>query len=73
MLSLAETTIEGLYTFTTVCNFVWELQIWTTFFRPELVRQCLERLLKKLGLDYVDLCIIHMPIAMKVSFRFLCP
>uniref|UniRef100_A0A8C8W345 Estradiol 17 beta-dehydrogenase 5-like n=1 Tax=Peromyscus maniculatus bairdii TaxID=230844 RepID=A0A8C8W345_PERMB len=48
-------------------------KIWNTFLRPELVRQCLERSLKKLGLDYVDLCIVHFPFAMKVSFEFLCP
>ncbi|CAO2595136.1 Aldo-keto reductase family 1 member C15 [Lemmus lemmus] len=35
------------------------------FYTTKLVRQCLERSLKKIGLDYVDLCIIHTPIAMK--------
>ncbi|XP_070247334.1 aldo-keto reductase family 1 member C15-like isoform X2 [Myotis yumanensis] len=39
--------------------------LWCTFFRPELVRPALERSLKKLQLDYVDLFIIHVPIAMK--------
>ncbi|GAB1297889.1 Estradiol 17 beta-dehydrogenase 5 [Apodemus speciosus] len=46
-------------------DLFYTTKIWSTFFRPELVRQCLERSLKKLGLDYVDLCIIHIPIAMK--------
>ncbi|XP_036044036.1 aldo-keto reductase family 1 member C15 [Onychomys torridus] len=46
-------------------------KIWTTFLRPELVRQCLERSLKKLGLDYVDLCIIHFPVAMKPGEELL--
>ncbi|CAO2595117.1 Aldo-keto reductase family 1 member C15 [Lemmus lemmus] len=46
-------------------DLFYTTKIWTTFLRPELVRQCLERSLKKLGLDYVDLCIVHTPIAMK--------
>ncbi|CAO2595105.1 Aldo-keto reductase family 1 member C15 [Lemmus lemmus] len=46
-------------------DLFYTTKIWTTFLRPELVCQCLERSLKKLGLDYVDLCIIHAPIAMK--------
>lgn len=46
-------------------DLFYTTKIWTTFFRPELVRQCLERSLRKLGLDYVDLCIIHMPTAMQ--------
>ncbi|CAO2595133.1 Aldo-keto reductase family 1 member C15 [Lemmus lemmus] len=50
-------------------DLFYTTKIWTTFLRPELVRQCLERSLKKLGLDYVDLCIIHTPIAMKVSVQ----
>nr|XP_008507177.1 PREDICTED: prostaglandin F synthase 1-like isoform X1 [Equus przewalskii] len=41
------------------------LWLWATFLRPELVRPALERSLKKLRLDYVDLFIIHAPIAMK--------
>ncbi|XP_054446795.1 aldo-keto reductase family 1 member C15-like isoform X2 [Pteronotus mesoamericanus] len=39
--------------------------VWATFLRPELVRPALERSLKKLKLDYVDLFLIHIPIAMK--------
>ncbi|CAO2595129.1 Aldo-keto reductase family 1 member C15 [Lemmus lemmus] len=46
-------------------DLFYTTKIWMTFLRPELVRQCLERSLKKIGLDYVDLCIIHTPIAMK--------
>lgn len=46
-------------------------KIWNTFLRPELVRQCLERSLKKLGLDYVDLCIVHFPFAMKPGEELL--
>lgn len=40
-------------------------KLWCTFFRPDLVRPALERSLKKLQLDYVDLYIIHLPIALK--------
>ncbi|XP_041486721.1 aldo-keto reductase family 1 member C15-like [Microtus oregoni] len=46
-------------------DLFYTTKIWNTFHRPELVRQCLEESLKKLRLDYVDLCIIHSPIAMK--------
>ncbi|XP_068843425.1 prostaglandin F synthase 1-like isoform X3 [Capricornis sumatraensis] len=40
-------------------------KLWCTSFRPELVRPALERSLKKLQLDYVDLYIIHFPLALK--------
>lgn len=43
------------------------LQLWCTFLRPELVRPSLEKSLKKLQLDYVDLYIIHFPAALKVG------
>lgn len=52
-------------------DLFYTTKIWTTFLRPELVRQCLERSLKKLGLDYVDLCLIHIPIAMKPGEELL--
>ncbi|XP_047281120.1 aldo-keto reductase family 1 member C8 isoform X2 [Homo sapiens] len=53
----------------------YTIKLWATFFRAELVHPALERSLKKLGPDYVDLFIIHVPFAMKVSFCFslLCP
>lgn len=35
-----------------------------------MVRPALEMSLKKLQMDYVDLFIIHIPAAMKVSFSF---
>ncbi|KAG3257770.1 hypothetical protein H1C71_027493 [Ictidomys tridecemlineatus] len=41
-------------------------KLWSTFLRPELVKSCLERSLKKLHLDYVDLYLIHFPVALKV-------
>nr|XP_012421841.1 PREDICTED: aldo-keto reductase family 1 member C3-like [Odobenus rosmarus divergens] len=40
-------------------------KLWTTFRCPELVRPALERSLKALRLDYVDLFIIHLPLAIK--------
>lgn len=43
------------------------LQLWATCFRPELVRPTLERQLKQLQMDYVDLFLVHLPTPMKVS------
>nr|XP_020010609.1 aldo-keto reductase family 1 member C13-like [Castor canadensis] len=40
-------------------------KLWCTFHRPELVQPSLERSLKKLQLDYVDLYLIHYPVPMK--------
>ncbi|XP_043740220.1 dihydrodiol dehydrogenase 3-like isoform X3 [Cervus elaphus] len=40
-------------------------KLWCTFLRPELVRPALEKSLKTLQLDYVDLYIIHFPLAVK--------
>ncbi|XP_076729094.1 aldo-keto reductase family 1 member C4-like isoform X3 [Callospermophilus lateralis] len=40
-------------------------ELWSTFHHPNLVQSCLERSLKKLRFDYVDLYLIHFPIAMK--------
>lgn len=50
------------------------LQLWATHFRPEYVRPALEKSLKKLQMDYVDLIIMHLPVPMKVSiwFSLLC-
>ena len=40
-------------------------KLWNTFHRPEHVRAACERSLRDLGLDYLDLYLIHFPIALK--------
>ncbi|XP_025119877.3 dihydrodiol dehydrogenase 3 isoform X2 [Bubalus bubalis] len=40
-------------------------ELWSTSLRPELVRPALEKSLNNLQLDYVDLYIIHFPVALK--------
>ncbi|XP_006141403.2 aldo-keto reductase family 1 member C15 [Tupaia chinensis] len=46
-------------------DIFYTTKLWATFHRPELVQPALERSLKKLQLDYVDLFLIHVPVAMK--------
>ncbi|XP_055970691.1 aldo-keto reductase family 1 member C15-like [Sorex fumeus] len=52
-------------------DLFYTTKIWGTFFRPELVRQCLDRSLKKLKLDYVDLVILHIPVALQPGEELL--
>uniref|UniRef100_A0A2K6BPD5 NADP-dependent oxidoreductase domain-containing protein n=1 Tax=Macaca nemestrina TaxID=9545 RepID=A0A2K6BPD5_MACNE len=40
-------------------------KLWCNSHRPELVRPALERSLKNLQLDYVDLYLIHSPVSLK--------
>uniref|UniRef100_A0A8C3YNA0 NADP-dependent oxidoreductase domain-containing protein n=1 Tax=Catagonus wagneri TaxID=51154 RepID=A0A8C3YNA0_9CETA len=44
---------------------------WGTFFHPELVQTSLETSLKKLQVSYVDLCLLHYPVALQVSLSCL--
>ncbi|KAM7157190.1 aldo-keto reductase family 1 member C15-like [Molossus nigricans] len=52
-------------------DIFYTTKLWATFLRPELVRPALERSLKELQLDYVDLFIIHVPVAMKPGEELL--
>ncbi|XP_038188637.1 aldo-keto reductase family 1 member C13-like isoform X2 [Arvicola amphibius] len=40
-------------------------ELWCTCFRPELVQPSLEKSLKRLRLDYVDLYLIHYPVPLQ--------
>ncbi|HTU25470.1 MAG TPA: aldo/keto reductase, partial [Pirellulales bacterium] len=40
-------------------------KLWTTFHRPEHVRLAVERSLRDLRLDYLDLYLVHFPIALE--------
>ncbi|XP_069086142.1 3-alpha-hydroxysteroid dehydrogenase-like [Pleurodeles waltl] len=46
-------------------------KLWSTFHSPELVKTCLDKSLKALKLDYIDLYLIHMPIGLKVGDALL--
>nr|XP_061809150.1 aldo-keto reductase family 1 member D1-like isoform X1 [Nerophis lumbriciformis] len=45
-------------------------KLWNTFHPPELVRPALERTLKTLQLEYVDLYIVELPLAFKPGDNF---
>ncbi|KAM9672925.1 aldo-keto reductase family 1 member C15-like isoform 2-T2 [Trichechus inunguis] len=52
-------------------DIFYTTKLWATFLRPEFVQPALERSLKKLQLDYVDLFIIHLPLSMKPGEELL--
>lgn len=41
-------------------------KLWSTFMRPDLVEASIKESLKNLGLDYLDLYLIHWPVALRV-------
>ncbi|XP_077325258.1 aldo-keto reductase family 1 member C18-like isoform X3 [Lithobates pipiens] len=45
--------------------------LWSTFHRPDLVRQGLERSLRALQLDYLDLFLIHYPVEFQAGDTLL--
>lgn len=49
-----------------LCVFI---QLWNTFHEPDRVEAGLRDSLNDLGLDYVDLLIMHWPMAFKVCSR----
>ncbi|MBX3421260.1 MAG: aldo/keto reductase [Pirellulaceae bacterium] len=47
-------------------NALWiTSKLWNTYHRPEHVRPAIERSLRDLGVDYLDLYLIHFPIALQ--------
>ncbi|CAG9864604.1 unnamed protein product [Phyllotreta striolata] len=46
-------------------------KLWSTFLRPDLVEGSLRTSLKNLGLEYLDLYLIHWPCALKEGGAFL--
>ncbi|VCX40979.1 unnamed protein product, partial [Gulo gulo] len=52
-------------------DIFYTTKVWGTFFRPELVRTSLDTSLRKLGFSYVNLYLIHFPVAFKPGEEFI--
>ncbi|XP_040611499.1 aldo-keto reductase family 1 member C21 [Mesocricetus auratus] len=48
-------------------DIFYTTKVWCNCLRPELVRSSLEQSLKKVQLDYVDLYLMHFPMALKAG------
>lgn len=46
-------------------------KLWNTFHRPECVENACIRTLNDLGVEYLDLYLMHWPMAYKVTLYFL--
>lgn len=44
-------------------------KFWGHFAAPENVEMCLDQCLRKMGLDYVDLLLVHWPVALKPASK----
>ncbi|KAK5044496.1 hypothetical protein LTR84_010707 [Exophiala bonariae] len=44
-------------------------KFWPHFGAPENVKLCLDKILKNMGLDYIDLLLVHWPVALKPTSR----
>lgn len=45
-------------------------KLWSSFLRPDLVEPSIKESLKNLGLEYLDLYLIHWPCALRVFIIF---
>ena len=51
-------------------DFFFVSKVWNTHHSKPMVRECLDETLKNLQLDYIDVYLIHFPMAFKVKLYF---